>query len=68
MSVEVWIVIIGFASAILATSLWSARRYETQIKAAEGIQRRSLELIDRQEVLIRRAESLLDRLERRVDS
>jgi len=42
--------------------------YQKQLEAADDVQQRSLALLDRQEELLRRAELLVERLEKQRDA
>jgi hypothetical protein len=75
MPAEAWVVIGGVVLAVMAGSFWYARQYDRtaatyqkQIDAANELHRRSLALLDRQEELLGRAESLMERLEKQRDS
>ena len=72
---EAWVVIVGVILAGAAGTIWSARQcdrmaagYQKQLEAGDDVQRRSLALLDRQEELLRRAELLVERLEKKGDS
>jgi hypothetical protein len=72
MSIEAWGVIGVLVFSAVVGTIWSARKYDSmaasyrkQSEVTNELQARSLALLERHEQLLRRAESLLDRLERK---
>jgi hypothetical protein len=72
MSVEAWGAIGVMVFAAVVGTIWPARKYDSmaasyrkQSDVTNELQARSLALVERQEQLLRRAESLMERLEQK---